>query len=1084
MKASKLIVIQLGSGTLAEGFPLVTAQLWARKESLPEQFTGALLPAPHLQQLNQSWQAMYRALCDRTVDGLRSQPAIHSPTHSSEDIHIEDDDDELEIEADGVQHVSTYDFETLCHTLSEAFNQWLCTSDFGTIERPLRSHLSLQDDIRIILTTQDESVRRLPWQRWHLLQDFSGAELALSLPQYRRSQQQATPATRQQSRILAILGNAQGIDLAQEQQFLHQLPGCEVKFLTQPSRQQFDSSLWDTRGWDLLFFAGHSSSDSGSKGQLYINEQAHNSLTIDELSEALSAAIENGLQLAIFNSCDGLGLASQLAHLNIPQVIVMREPVPNRVAQHFFQSFLTAYVQQALPLYATVKRSRRQLQALEDDFPGATWLPILCQNPAEEPCAWQDLSKPEPALATGTAEAVTEEKISRQAYRDRQIFLNKVRSAWIEGVLNKSLLNKILVNTHLSELPHALQTPAAVEVAPPTGYPLPPGTRLATYFEKLGLGRTLLLLGAPGAGKTIALLELAQTMLQRAEANAQAPMPVVLNLASWNSTQTRPSKKSRPNNKLAPSIYPWLLNSLYSYYQVPKSQVESWLHSGQLTLLLDGLDEVAPTHFANCIQAINQFHQDYNSVEMVICCRQRPYLSSCDTTNQFLALQAALVIQPLSLAQIEDYCTSLGSIGKTLWLALGEDRQLSEIAASPLMLNIIALSIEEGSLSHSNNDLAPNTRRYQLLNAYINRMMLRRPKHNNDNVTLRKNNNPPTAAETISGLRYLAQQMEQSSQSIFQLEAIQPTWLEATDRQLWYPLILGVVLASVLSIFPTLAGLWLGGPLVALSLFISWALVGGSISGYVGGWLGGATGGLIGGVLSTILVWLIVPRFSIGLLATPILAILMGFVFAACKDVIVPVEGFRWSWQKASRRLVIGLGVGSLLGIPLWLTGSIEWRVVIPAVALFFALLGGFTHKFRIEASATRTNEGIWRTGENALRLGLATAVIYGLFITGIFGLNTGGGWASFRASFPFGAIAGLLMGTLTGLAGAEGSGVVWIQHWVLRLLLSWQKRIPWNYAQFLEDCTERILLKKVGGSYIFVHRLLQEHFANWRPHP
>lgn len=1084
----------------------MTAQLWAQPDALPEQFTGALPPAPHLQQLSLSWQAMYRALCvgaaslkedgsaSRSVNGLRASSAIRS--HDSNDesaalasIQPDDDDDDLEIEDSGVQHVSTYDFETLCQTLSETFNQWLCSSEFGTIERSLRSHLSLQDDIRIILTTCDEAVRRLPWQRWQLLQDFSGAELALSLTQYRRSLRSQNK-TRDQPRILAILGDARGIDLEHEQRCLQQLSDCDVKFLTQPSRQQFDQSLWDTTGWDLLFFAGHSSSDSSEKGRLYINEEPQNSLTIDELSEALSAAIENGLQLAIFNSCNGLGLANQLAHLNIPQVIVMREPVPNQVAQHFFQSFLATYVQQGLPLYAATKQSRRQLQALEGDFPGATWLPILCQNPAEKPLMWHELSRrsqkapaPNPAadslrISTNVESEIAENKLSRQAYRDRQIFLNKVRSAWIEGVLNKSLPNQILINTGLSEMPLAVQTPAAIaiESVAAANHRLSPEHQLSDYFEQLGIGRSLLLLGFPGAGKTTALLKLAQTLLRRAEDNAKAPMPVVLNLSSWHLNHQK-------NNTAQQPISQWFQEALYSYYQVPKQQAEAWLRSGQLTLLLDGLDEVAPAILSDCVQAINQFHQDYAQVEIVVCSRQNLYLSVCNATQHHLNLQAALVVEPLSSVQIEDYCSSLGASGENLRLTLESDRQLKEIAASPLMLNILMLSAEDDvppqQDSHSPNDSPNNnretntdSRRTRLLNAYINRMLVRRTRHNNR----------WSAAATISGLRYLAQQLEQSNQSVFQLEAIQPSWLDRNTRQLGYPLMLGVVLASLLSIVPAMAGLWLGGFWVALSLFFCWGIVGGSISGFVGGWIGGATGGIVGGILSTIVLWLLIPRFSIGLLATPILAILMGLIFGACRDTIAPIESFRWSWQKSLRRLALGIVVGSFLGLPLWLTGSVEWRVVIPAIALFFSLLGGFTKRSRIDANFTRPNEGIWRTGANALRLGLTIAVIYGLFTTLIFGLNTGGSRESFQASLPFGVIAGLLIGVFTGLASAEGSGVVYIQHWVLRFLLSQQKRIPWNYAQFLNDCADRILLKKVGGNYIFVHRLLQEHFANWRP--
>ena len=82
---------------------------------------------------------------------------------------------------------------------------------------------------------------------------------------------------------------------------------------------------------------GHSET-SEDKGILYINPT--DSLTIEELKYALRAAIANGLQLAIFNSCDGLGLGRDLEPLNLPQIIVMREPVPDSIAQEFLKHFI------------------------------------------------------------------------------------------------------------------------------------------------------------------------------------------------------------------------------------------------------------------------------------------------------------------------------------------------------------------------------------------------------------------------------------------------------------------------------------------------------------------------------------------------------------------------------------------------------------------------------------------------------------------------------------------------------------------------------------------------------------------------
>lgn len=52
------------------------------------------------------------------------------------------------------------------------------------------------------------------------------------------------------------------------------------------------------------------------------------------------------------------------------------------------------------------------------------------------------------------------------------------------------------------------------------------------------------------------------------------------------------------------------------------------------------------------------------------------------------------------------------------------------------------------------------------------------------------------------------------------------------------------------------------------------------------------------------------------------------------------------------------------------------------------------------------------------------------------------------------------------------------IKHFCLRKILFQEGYIPWNYARFLNHCTERLLLQRVGGRYRFIHRLVQEHFA------
>ena len=56
------------------------------------------------------------------------------------------------------------------------------------------------------------------------------------------------------------------------------------------------------------------------------------------------------------------------------------------------------------------------------------------------------------------------------------------------------------------------------------------------------------------------------------------------------------------------------------------------------------------------------------------------------------------------------------------------------------------------------------------------------------------------------------------------------------------------------------------------------------------------------------------------------------------------------------------------------------------------------------------------------------------------------------------------------------------IKHYALRLILRLKGYTPFNFIKFLDDCAKLILLKKVGGGYIFIHRMLLEYFAELTP--
>jgi hypothetical protein len=258
----KSVAINLGTGNLHHGFPSVTAQLWTGTER-PEQFIGSLPAAPALIELYRNWQSIYQNLCARKQLLSRSQ----------------EEDDELEIDVGGITNVSVVDFEEVCQKLQTGINDWLNCEGFFKLERQMRSRLSPDEEIRVIIETNDGLLRRLPWHRWDFFNDYPYAEMALSQPEYKRQESEQS-VTRKHVRILAILGNSSGIDLETETRFLHSLSDAEVVFCVNPSRQELNAQLWDKIGWDMLFFAGHSQTE-GETGRIYINEnKTNNSLTL------------------------------------------------------------------------------------------------------------------------------------------------------------------------------------------------------------------------------------------------------------------------------------------------------------------------------------------------------------------------------------------------------------------------------------------------------------------------------------------------------------------------------------------------------------------------------------------------------------------------------------------------------------------------------------------------------------------------------------------------------------------------------------------------------------------------------------
>ena len=357
---SKRVILTISSGSFESGF---SASLRIREDNNPpkeSQYEGELAPAPDIPNLFSQWQQAFSNKTEKT----RIKPLANNSSIS-------------------------YSCKRTSNNLKQYFNTWLNSpASWLKIRDGLYKNLNPKDEIRFIIQTKNEILQKLPWHLWDFFNDYRQAEVAIASNSYETVEKPLS--IRKKPRILAILGDdSKGINVNADREYLDSLQklNTETVFCVKPQYREFERLIWDENGWNILFFAGHSSTEEGI-GRISINE--NESIEITDLKYALQRAISQGLQIAIFNSCDGLGIANSLVELNIPQIIVMRYPVPNQVAQEFLLNFLQAFTG-GKSLYASVREAREKLQGLEVEIPCASWIPILYQNPAVVPLTWREL---------------------------------------------------------------------------------------------------------------------------------------------------------------------------------------------------------------------------------------------------------------------------------------------------------------------------------------------------------------------------------------------------------------------------------------------------------------------------------------------------------------------------------------------------------------------------------------------------------------------------------------------------------------------------------------------------------------------
>jgi hypothetical protein len=153
--------------------------------------------------------------------------------------------------------------------------------------------------------------------------------------------------------------------------------------------------------------------------------------------------------------------------------------------------------------------------------------------------------------------------------------------------------------------------------------------------------------------------------------------------------------------------------------------------------------------------------------------------------------------------------------------------------------------------------------------------------------------------------------------------------------------------------------------------------------------------------------------------------------------------------------------------------------IVVPILGAIFALISGLVGGLTdtVKVSKASPNQGIKLSRNNSLAALLVTWLTSGLIV----------GLCYWYLERDMGLLSGLIPGLTFGLifgliVGLNRGGSAVIKHYALRLILWLKGYTPFHFVKFLDQCARLILLKKVGGSYIFIHRMLLEYFADLTP--
>jgi hypothetical protein len=195
------------------------------------------------------------------------------------------------------------------------------------------------------------------------------------------------------------------------------------------------------------------------------------------------------------------------------------------------------------------------------------------------------------------------------------------------------------------------------------------------------LGGRVLLLGAPGAGKTNTLLQFAIRTAEERLRNLEdrtRPIPLFERIYHWDGQL---------------SLKEWAQTDVRAHFPALDLDAEPLIY------LFDGLDELgsaepsAPGESDSAEDPRRTFltalSADLPGERVIISCREFDY----EQIGEKVGLQGAVTLLPLRPEQIEQYL--LSHYQPALWQVLQNDASLLELVQTPLLLVLLSLAVEE-----------------------------------------------------------------------------------------------------------------------------------------------------------------------------------------------------------------------------------------------------------------------------------------------------------------------------------------------------------------------------------------------------